>query len=157
MSVDSIQLAYVYSLEDRARVIFTLDTLLLRKKDPTVYFLQRTPWPSLILALASLIVAVGLIFLLHELFRNGWSSRDRVTSFNTSAMAVALYATIQAMLTIWAGYRNPDLPQAEGREGIRWGRWELIATREDLTVRLKAPLLQPLHFLRNILISLRFP
>ncbi len=138
MSVDSIQLAYVYSLEDRARDLFTLETLLFRKKDLTAYFLLRTPWPSLMLALASLIVAVGLIFLLQDLFRTGRGFRDLVTGINTLAMAVLLFVTIQATLASWAGYRNPDLAQAEGREGIRWGRRELIATREDLTVRLSS-------------------
>lgn len=135
MSMDSVQLVYIYSLEDRARVQFALGTLLLRRKDPTTYFLIRTPLSSLIFALASLIVAVGLIFLLHHLYRTGTSSLDSATVF---VMVFVLFATIRTMLELWAGYRNPDLPQAEGREGIRWGRRELIATREDLTVRTSA-------------------
>ena len=53
-------------------------------------------------------------------------------------MAVALFVTIRAMLAMWTGYRNPDLPQAEGREGLHWGRAELIATHQDLTIRASA-------------------
>jgi len=93
---------------------------------------------SLIFALASLIVAVGLVYLLYHLFRIGASAVDPRAALGAIAMALALFAVIQLTLTVWTDYRHPDLPPAEGRDGIRWGRRELVATREDLTIRASA-------------------
>jgi len=139
MTKEEIEITFVTTTKDWTRVRSLLDGLALRHHNMLFYVVAHKGTAGAVHAAKLGVCIFAVVHFLPKLLAKGVDQFLSVSTILTLAfVAWALWSLGQSLWQVVAKTLAPEESARTGCEGVHWGKHQLLATPESLSVRLSA-------------------